>query len=56
MRLFFYLLSPFGLRFGYTFCDLVTSIVFVLNTEIVKISRININIAYDIVNNILISS
>ena len=43
MRLFFYLLSPFGLRFGYAFCDLVTSIVFVLNTEIVKISRININ-------------
>ena len=46
MRLFFYLLSPFGLRFGYAFCDLVTSILFVLNTEIVKISRININIAY----------
>ena len=50
MRLFFYLLSPFGLRFGYVFCDLVTSIVFVLNTEIVKISRININIAYSLIN------
>ena len=50
MRLFFYLLSPFGLRFGYAFCDLVTSIVFVLNTEIVKISRININIAYSSIN------
>ena len=50
MRLFFYLLSPFGLRFGYAFCDLITSIVFVLNTEIVKISRININIAYSSIN------
>ena len=50
MRLFFYLLSPFGLRFGYAFCDLITSIVFVLNTEIVKISRININIAYSPIN------
>ena len=50
MRLFFYLLSPFDLRFGYAFCDLVTSIVFVLNTKIVKISRININIAYSLIN------
>ena len=46
MRLFFYFLSPFGLRFGYVFCDFVALIVLVLNTEIVKISRININIAY----------
>ena len=46
MRLFFYLLSPFGLRLGYAFCDLLTSLLFTLNTEIVKISRININIAY----------
>ena len=50
MRLFFYLLSPFGLRFGYAFCDLVTIILFVFNTEIVKISRININIAYSSIN------
>ncbi len=46
MRLFFYLLSPFGLRLGYAFCDLLTSLLFTLNSEIVKISRININIAY----------
>ena len=46
MRLFFYLLSPFSLRLGYVICDFVTLIVLVLNTEIVKISRININIAY----------
>ena len=46
MRLFFYLLSPFGLRLGYVFCDLFTSLLFALNSEIVKISRININIAY----------
>ena len=46
MRLFFYLLSPFSLRLGYIFCDFIASIIFALNTEIVKISRININIAY----------
>ena len=46
MRLFFYLLSPLSLRQGYVFCDLITSIMIVLNAEIVKISRININIAY----------
>ena len=46
MRLFFYFLSPLGLRFGYVFCDFVALVVLVLNTEIVKISRININIAY----------
>ena len=46
MRLFFYLLSPFSLRLGYVFCDLITSTIIALNVEIVKISRININIAY----------
>ena len=46
MRLFFYFLSPFSLRLGYVFCDFIALIVLVLNTEIVKISRININIAY----------
>ena len=46
MRLFFYLLSPFSLRLGYVFCDLITPIIIALNVEIVKISRININIAY----------
>jgi len=46
MRLFFYLLSPFSLRLGYAFCDFIALILFVLNAEIVKISRININIAY----------
>ena len=50
MRLFFYLLSPFGLRLGYAFCDLLTSLLFTLNSEIVKISRININIAYSSIN------
>ena len=46
MRTFFYLLSPFSLRLGYVFCDLIALIVFYLNTEIAKISSININIAY----------
>ncbi len=46
MRLFFYLLSPFKLKIGYFFCDLISFIVFTLNTNIVKISRVNINIAY----------
>ena len=46
MRLFFYLLSPFNLRLGYVFCDFITLVVLALNTEIVKISKININIAY----------
>ena len=46
MRAFFYLLSPFSLRLGYVFCDLIALIVFYLNTEIAKISSININIAY----------
>lgn len=46
MRLFFYLLSPLNLRLAYFFCDLISSIIFALDTEIVKISRININIAY----------
>tara|TARA_B100000965_G_scaffold80915_1_gene64593 strand:- start:1438 stop:2295 length:858 start_codon:yes stop_codon:yes gene_type:complete len=46
MRLFFYSLSPFSLRVGYIFCDFIASIIFVLDTQIVKISRININIAY----------
>ena len=50
MRLFFYLLSPFSLRFGYIFCDFIASIIFALNTEIVKISRINIKIAYSFKN------
>ena len=50
MRLFFYLLSPFSLRLGYIFCDLIGSIIFALNTEIVKISRINIKIAYSFKN------
>ena len=45
MRLFFYILSPFNLRLGYFFCDLLSLIIFVLNTEMVKISRINIKIA-----------
>jgi len=45
MRLFFYLLSPFSLRLGYFFCDLISSIIFALNTKLVKISRINIKIA-----------
>ena len=46
MRLFFYLLSPFSLKLGYVFCDFIALIIFALNTEIIKISRININIAY----------
>ena len=46
MRLFFYLLSPFSLRLGYVFCDFIALVVLALNTEIVKISKININIAY----------
>ena len=46
MRAFFYLLSPFSLRLGYVFCDFIALIIFTLNTEIVKISSININIAY----------
>ena len=46
MRTFFYLLYPFSLRLGYVFCDLIALIVFYLNTEIVKISSININISY----------
>ena len=46
MRLFFYLLSPFSLRLGYVFCDFIALIAIALNTKIVKISRININIAY----------
>ena len=45
MRLFFYFLSPFSLRLGYFFCDLISSIIFALNTKLVKISRINIKIA-----------
>jgi len=45
MRLFFYLLSPFSLRLGYFFCDFLSSIIFVLDTRLVKISRINIKIA-----------
>ena len=50
MRLFFYLLSPFSLRPGYVFCDAIALIALALNTEIVKISRININIAYSLKN------
>ena len=46
MRLFFYLLSPFNLRLGYVFCDLIALVALALNTETVKISKININIAY----------
>ena len=46
MRLFFYLLSPLSLRLGYVFCDSIALAALALNTEIVKISRININIAY----------
>ena len=46
MRLFFYLLSPFSLRLGYVFCDFITLVALALNTKIVKISKININIAY----------
>jgi len=46
MRLFFYLLSPFNLRLGYVFCDFISFTALLLNTKIVKISRININIAY----------
>jgi len=46
MRLFFYLLSPFSLRLGYVFCDFIALVALALNTEIVKISKININIAY----------
>ena len=46
MRLFFYLLSPFSLRLGYVFCDLIALSALALNTEIVKVSKININIAY----------
>jgi KDO2-lipid IV(A) lauroyltransferase len=46
MRLFFYLLSPFNLRLGYVFCDFIALVVLAINTEIVKISKININIAY----------
>ena len=50
MRLFFYFLSPFNLRLGYVFCDSIALIALALNTEIVKISRININIAYSLKN------
>ena len=46
MRLFFYLLSPFSLRLGYVFCDFITLVALALNTKIVKISKVNINIAY----------
>ena len=46
MRLFFYLLSPFSLRIGYVFCDFFAFIALALNAEIVKVSKININIAY----------
>jgi len=46
MRLFFYLLSPLSLRLGYVFCDSIALAALALNTEVVKISRININIAY----------
>ena len=46
MRLFFYLLSPLNLRLGFFFCDLIAFVALALNTEIVNISRININIAY----------
>tara|TARA_B100001029_G_scaffold129361_1_gene108335 strand:+ start:225 stop:1082 length:858 start_codon:yes stop_codon:yes gene_type:complete len=46
MRLFFYLLSPFNLRVGYIFCDFISSIIILFNTKIVKVSRINISIAY----------
>lgn len=46
MRLFFYLLSPFNLRVGYIFCDFISSIIISFNTKIVKVSRINISIAY----------
>ena len=50
MRLFFYFLSPFSLRLGYVFCDAIALIALALNAEIVKISRININIAYSLKN------
>ena len=50
MRLFFYLLSPFSLRLGYVFCDFIALVALALNTEIVKISRTNINIAYSLKN------
>lgn len=46
MKLFFYLLSPFNLRLGYYFCDLISLTLIALNTGIVKISRINLKIAY----------
>ena len=50
MRLFFYLLSPFTLRLGYVFCDFIALTVLALNTEIVKVSKVNINIAYSLKN------
>ena len=50
MRLFFYFLSPFSLRLGYVICDSIALTLLALNTEIVKISRININIAYSLNN------
>ena len=50
MRLFFYFLSPFSLRLGYVICDSIALTLLALNTEIVKISRININIAYSLKN------
>ncbi len=45
MRLFFYLLSPFNLKIGYMLCDFISIFILILNTEIVKITRINIKIA-----------
>jgi len=50
MRLVFYILSPFSLRLGYVICDSIALTLLALNTEIVKISRININIAYSLKN------
>ena len=50
MRLFFYFLSPFNLRLGYVFCDFIALIALALNSKIVKISRINIGIAYSLKN------
>ncbi len=56
MRLFFYLLSPFNLRVGYIFCDFISSIIISFNTKIVKVSRINISIAYHRKNKKVIES
>ena len=56
MRLFFYLFSPFNLRVGYIFCDFISSIIISFNTKIVKVSRINISIAYHRKNKKVIES